>query len=113
MRNHLFDDQSGASLAEYALILALIACACFAALQNTDEAVRRKFNVDFVGAVYGNNSPEVESPNNHPGSDNASADDGSLSKNDESGDKKGKKPKQIHPHAGGAGSDNGKGNDDK
>ena len=116
MKNRLFDDQSGASLAEYALILALVACACFAAVQNTGETVRSKLSLDIVGAVYGSPNTGTESSGENPtsgsGGDTASSDDDSEG-SDDGGGKKGKKDKHANPHGGGPGHDNGKGNDDK
>jgi Flp pilus assembly pilin Flp len=117
MKNLLKDDQSGASLSEYALLLALIACACIAAIGSTGETVRSKFNVDFAGAVYGTSSPAAEAAAENPvsgsGGDTAASDDGSQSGDEDAGGKKGKKDKHAHPHGGGPGNDNGKGNDDK
>jgi Flp pilus assembly pilin Flp len=117
MKNLLLDDQSGASLAEYALILALIACACFAAVQNTGETVRGKLSLDIVGAVYGtpNTGTEAsgENPTSGSGGDTASSDDGSESSDDDGGGGKKGKGKKSNPHGGGPGNDNGKGNDDK
>jgi len=115
MKNRLLHDQSGASLAEYAMVLALVALGCFAAIQNTGQTVRRKLTVDFAGAVYGTTSTgaQSENPGNGSGGVTAPSDDGSQSSDDGPGDKKNKKEKHVHPHGGGPGNDNGKGNDDK
>lgn len=118
MNQRLHDDQSGASLAEYALILALVAVGCFAAIQNTGQSVRGKLNLDFAAAVYGTSSPgpiasSGGTPTTSSGSTAVGSEGDSQSGSDDPGTKKGKKDKQVHPHGGGPGHDHGKGNDDK
>ena len=112
MKNRLLQDESGASLAEYVMLLALIACACITAVGNTGGTVRKKFGVDFAGAIYrpASTTPVVvtEPPGNTGSGSDASGDDGALSGNDDGSGHKTEKEKHVHPHDNGKGSDDGK-----